>query len=213
MPMKTNFIRSLCAIIVLAFASGCATSMQVARIVPELSIHPDPARLAAPPGAVSVEPFKLTSPEQTDPKVIGEAKLGLLNTKARILSTDDIGALVTAAVEHGFRQAGFIVTNASNADYVVGGSVDRFWVDEYATGLSLEYSRATVRFDLMVKDRTGNSVWASTLDKFMTSERSEDATEYDIPTLAGALGAAVEAIFQDPTFWKAFPEKVAGAER
>jgi hypothetical protein len=84
--------------------------------------------------------------------------------------------------------------------------VEKFWVDEYATGLSLEYSKASVRYDIIIKNSQSATVWANTLDMFKTSGKSMDTTGNNIPTLLLALKESVEAIFRDQTFWNAFPK-------
>jgi hypothetical protein len=139
--------------------------------------------------------------------VIGEAKTGLFNSKTPIISTEPITAIFQKTLQKGFKNYGFIVTDAQSADYIVDGTVERFWVDEYATGLSLEYSKAYVRYDLLIQTTGGKIVWANTQEKYETSSTSWDATDHSISTLRIALQKSVESIFNDSSFWTSVQDR------
>jgi hypothetical protein len=182
------------------FASGCASVMKVEWVSPDLT--PRMIDQSLKRTTVAVDPFVIGNMEQKS-EVIGEAKVGFFNFSADIVPGESVGVIVAKGVADGFNKSGWIITKKEQADYIVTGIVDRFWVDEYATGLSLEYSKAAVRYDLIVKGRQGNTVWATTVESYKTSRTSLDATDDDIPTLAEALKESVESVFSNDGFWAA----------
>lgn len=196
-----KFFFYLLSIGVLFLASGCAQTLRVESISPDLNVSK--TNKVENNISVAFEPFKITSKDQKE-NIIGEAKVGLVNSKADIVSTEQVSSIVAGAVKKGFRDAGFNVVDLRVADFIVTGMVEKFWVDEYATGLSLEYSKGSVRYDIIIKNRQGSTVWANTQDIFKTSDKSMDTTENNMPTLSLALKESVEAIFKDRAFWNAF---------
>ncbi len=192
-----SYLLQICILLV---ASGCAGTMRAGSISPDLNI--DKTVNSAAATKVAFEPFRITSKDQTE-NIIGEAKVGLVNSKADIVSDEKVSSIVADAVRKGFQDAGFNIADPKEANFIVSGMIERFWVDEYATGLSLEYSKASVRYDLIIRNMQGATVWANTLDAYKTSDKSMDTTHNDIPTLSLALKESVEAIFKDQSFWKA----------
>jgi hypothetical protein len=195
-----NFIPHLFFSFVLFFSAGCAQTLRVDSISPDPQVG-GPVSLASNV-KVAFEPFKITSKDQQE-NIIGEAKVGLVNSIANIVSTEQVTSMVANAVKKGFRDAGFNIVTLSDAGFIVMGMVEKFWVDEYATGLSFEYSKASVRYDIIIRNRQGATIWANTLDVYKTSDQAMDTTENDIPTLSVALKESVEAIFKDQSFWNA----------
>jgi hypothetical protein len=152
---------------------------------------------------VAVGPFEATS-DRLKKKIIGKAKTGLFNADADIIANEPVESMVAAAIKNGLERAGFAVVDRPDAGYVLHGRVETFCVDEYATGMSLEYSKAHVKIEVLMDDATGKTVWGSTLDRYETSGSNLwDATDSDIPTLTKAFQFAVESIFKDEAFWKA----------
>jgi uncharacterized lipoprotein YajG len=189
------------SVCLLFIATACSTQMRVTLVEPELT--PNKAeRYLTKQCKVVVEPFVMKDKDKQE-RGIGDARLGALNYPGHIISEENVSVFLTRAVSKGFAASGFAIAEKEQADYLVSAIVDRFWVDEYATGLSLEYARAAVRYDLMVKKPKGKTIWASTLESYKTSSRSMDATEDDIPTLMSALKETIEAIFSNESFWEA----------
>lgn len=137
-----------------------------------------------------------------DKYIIGEARTGFFNKKTPITSEKPIDEIITLALSKAFKKAGFIIDNdVSNADLLVNGTVDRLWVEEYATGFDLEYCRAIVRFDILVKEIKSNKIiWADSIIGHSTSRKTMDATSQNEPTLADALQKAIGSIFEDKVF-------------
>lgn len=185
----------------LIVATGCAQTMRVNLISPDLNI----GRVTNLAGNVKVafEPFEINSKDQKD-NLIGKAKVGFFNSEADIISTEPVSSIIVNSVKKGFSAAGFTIVDLKDTDFIITGIVEKFWVDEYATGFSFEYSKASVRYDIIIKNRQNAPVWANTLDIFKTSGKSMETTGNDVPTLLLALKESVEAIFRDQTFWSAF---------
>ncbi len=148
---------------------------------------------------IAVSDFSLKTGKGADE--IGEAKTGVFNMPTPIKIDEPANLMVSNAIKRGLSYSGFQVVGPEEADRILDGSVEEFWVDEYATGYSMEYAKARVRYDVILKDRTGKSMWAKTIEKFMTSVKSMDATDDDIPTLKRVLNESVAALLEDPAFW------------
>jgi hypothetical protein len=151
--------------------------------------------------AIHVEPLA-TGKSISDPYVVGEAKIGAFNVRDPIRSDEPLNIILTNLLRKAFSEAGFKLEEKEKAQYVLSGQVDRFWVEEYATGWSPEYAKASVRFDLIIKNREGKFVWVNTIEASHRSEVSIDATEHDIATLLTAAKKSIESIFKNESFWK-----------
>lgn len=187
--------------VILAAASGCGSgTMAVAPITPSLAIQAD-ARAADKGIKVAVEEFA-TARDNNKKFVVGEAKTGVFNALTNMVAKETPEQTVAGALREALAKTGFQVVEPKDADFVIGGRVQDFWVGEYATGVSLEYAKAYVRFDLTVKNVKGNIVWGDTLEKYETSAQCWDATAQDIPTLTKALQDTVVAVLANDGFWK-----------
>jgi hypothetical protein len=101
--------------------------------------------------------------------------------------------------------AGCKIEEKSKADFTVSGQVERFWVDENLGGFS-ENAKASVRYDIILKNREGRFVWGKSVEGRELSGKSIDATKDDIPTLMKALRKSIESIFEDESFWRAIKQ-------
>jgi hypothetical protein len=155
-----------------------------------------------------VEGMKIAVPEFKQstgkpPNTIGEAKTGAFNSLTPIVSEEPANVIVRNSIKKGLEGIGLQVVEKADADYLVDGTVERLWVDEHATGLSLEYAKAHVKYDIYVRNGRGETVWANTIEGFKTSHKSADATRDDIPTLTIATEESVRSFVEDTGFWKA----------
>jgi len=188
---------------VMALASGCGSStMAVDAITPSLTLQPD-ARATTRGLKVAIEEFTTTRDKNKKTLVIGEAKTGFFNFPTDIVASESPEHLVASALREGLTQTGCQIVDLKDADFALGGQVQDFWVSEYATGVSLEYAKAYVRYDLTIKRAEGNTVWGNTLERYETSGQCWDATAEDIPTLTRALQHTVMSVLQDDAFWNA----------
>jgi ABC-type uncharacterized transport system auxiliary subunit len=150
---------------------------------------------------IAVLDFKLNTGKS--PNTVGEGKTGFFNTLTPIVSKEPANAMVRESLKQGLRGVELNVVDSDDADYRVDGTIERFWVDEYATGMSLEYAKAHVKYDIYVRNERGETVWANTIESFKTSPKSADATQDDIPTLTATLQESVRSFVEDPGFWSA----------
>lgn len=148
---------------------------------------------------IAVSDFKLSTGKS--PNTIGEAKTGAFNAATPVVSDKPANTIVRDSVKQGLVGVGLNVVDSGDAGYRVDGTVEKFWVDEYATGISLEYAKAHVKYDIYVRNARGETVWANTIEGFKTSGKSADATEDDIPTLTASLRESVRSFVEDPGFW------------
>ncbi len=193
---------SVCLAVAL-LAVGCGPStMTVDPIAPNLTLQKDP-RATNKEIKIAVEEFQAARNQKREHLAIGEAKTGFFNSSTTILTSESPEQMVTAALRDAFTQTGFHLVERHDANYVVAGQVEDFWVDEYATGVSLEYAKAFVRYDIAVKDNQGNTLWGTTKEHYETSGQCWDATAQGIPTLTTALSRTITSIFEDQSFWQA----------
>jgi hypothetical protein len=150
---------------------------------------------------IAVSEFKQSTGKP--PNTIGEAKTGAFNSLTPIISEEPANVIVRNAIKKGLEGIGLTVVEPGEAGYRVEGTVEKLWVDEHATGISLEYAKAHVKYDIYVRNGQGETVWANTIEGFKTSPKSADATRDDIPTLTTALEESVRSFVEDPGFWNA----------
>jgi len=142
----------------------------------------------------------VSNDEKSKDNIIGEARTGIFNSKSDIISEDPVNSIITKALKIAFEKQGFII-DEEKPDFIITGAVERFWVDEHATGMSFEYSKAYVKYDLFIKTESSKIIWGNTIDHFEKSGNSMDTTEYDIPTLEKALLKSIQKLFLDNSFW------------
>lgn len=152
--------------------------------------------------AINIEPLTVGGAIR-DANIVGEAKVGLFNTSKPIYSDEPMNTIVKSMLVAAFSKARFSVVEKERADILLSGQIERFWVDEYATGWSPEYSKAHVSFDIIIKNKDGAFIWGGTVEGASKSVITiVDTTTYDIETLLTALQGAVSSLFRDRTFWK-----------
>lgn len=188
----------LCLALVWLTAGCGSSSMSVGSITPVLGLQP---RAAAEGTKIEIGEFKDLR-KNMDSNQIGEAKTGFFNASTRMISEEPVSLIVANAVKDGFEKVGFTVVGSGEGDYVVSGKVEKFEATEHATGLSLEYAKGYVRYDLLVQDGSGKTVWGTTLDKYEISETCWDATANDLAVLTLALQHCVESVFADDSLWQ-----------
>jgi hypothetical protein len=138
----------------------------------------------------------------SDPSIVGEANVGLLNSPASIRSEVPVYLIITDQVKKAFLKAGIKLDEREKAHFTISGRVERFWVDE-RIGMWSENAKASVRYDLIVKDKQGRFVWGDNIVGRATSRKSTETTKDDVPTLINALKNSIESIFANESFWKA----------
>ena len=137
-----------------------------------------------------------------DPSIVGEARIGMFDAPASILSQDPVHTIITDQIKNAFLKAGFKLDEKENAHFTISGRVERFWVNERLAGLR-QTAKAFVKYDLIVKDKQGRFVWGDNIVGRATSAVNMDATKNDVPTLINALKNSIESIFINDSFWRA----------
>jgi hypothetical protein len=193
--------RWICAftLLMLLCGWGCSTlALKKSDLRAEMEIARYPGPVEELP-TISVQPFSL---ERTipDPQVVGEARRGP-GFPSQIRSEEPVPLILLNHLKEGFAMAGFRLGEGDKCAYTISGQIERFWVNE-GFGASCEWARATVRYDLIVRDRGGKFLWGDTIEGRHYVERRFDVTREDIPALVRALNRSVESIFRKESFWK-----------
>jgi len=138
----------------------------------------------------------------SDPSIVGEAKIGMFDVASSIRSEDPVHVIITDQIKKAFLKAGFNLDVKENAHFTISGRIERFWVNE-RIGVIMQSARASVKYDLIVKDKQGRFVWGENIVGRAMSAESMDTTDDDVPTLINALKNSIESIFANESFWKA----------
>jgi len=141
----------------------------------------------------------------SNPTVVGEARTGMFNTRTSIHSEDAVHLIVSEQIKKAFLKAGFKLEEKEKANFTISGQVERFWVNERVGGF-VENAKASVKYDLIVKDRQGRFVWGDNVVGRATAGKSMDVTKEDVPTLMNALKESIESVFKNESFWKAIQQ-------
>jgi len=192
----------------LLFFTGCGSqTMHVATIQPSVCqvVHVDASGAVV---KVAVNPFEIADPVLTH-GIIGEAKTGFLNNSTDIICEQPMGVVLTDTLREAVRSAGLSLTDPEHADYVLAGTVERIWVEEHATGHYPEYSKAYVKFDVLLLGADGTEKWGHSVDIFKVSPDCFEATAQNIPTLSAAIGDGVAEILSNRGFWEAMDVRVS----
>ena len=189
-------------ILSLLLMTGCGTSKPVNVKLTTSDLYIRPENILKKEVKISFEELKI-GPSIPSDNIIGRAKSGMFNVTTDLVVDEPTNIIVTKALKKGFEQAGFKIVDLKDANYIVQGSVEKFWGEEHATGWSPEYAKAYVKYDLIIRKPNGITVWANTIEMFKVSRKSMDSTSLIIPTLTLALRDSVESIFEDQSFWKA----------
>ncbi len=192
-------------ILALGCICGCTSTMNVQTVNPKFnSIGNKRISKAA---LITVKEFDVKT-EEMKKNIIGEAKTGAFNAKTPIVSSESIPSILKRNLQKGFKGVGFRVTEPDMAEYFVEGEIEQFWVDEQANGLSLEYSKAYIKYDVIIKTIDGKVIWAKSVEDFSTSETSVETTKNNMLTLEQSIICSIASIFKDDSFWETFSSKM-----
>ncbi len=192
------------------FALLIITSLSISGCVSQISVKPEelistqiyktqPA--PAKPIEIAVTDFSLKTGKPANE--IGEAKTGGFNMPTPIKTEQPANIIVSKAIQRGLSGMGHQIVEPRNAEYNLDGAVEKLWVEEYATGVSFEYAKAHVIYDVILRGKSGNILWATTIQSFKVSGKSIEATSDDLPTLKAALTESISKLLEDPSFWHA----------
>lgn len=202
-----EFLTLIGATLMLSVAGCGSSAMRVDTVRPDIGqvIHVD---VSARTVRIAVGSFEITDPV-LEHGIIGEAKTGFLNDSTDIICEQSVASILCDAFRQAIGKAGCSTVDTEDADYTLQGRIERVWVEEHATGHLPEYSKAYVKFDVLLSDVGGKTIWGHSVDIFKVSPDCFEATEYNIPTLSAALKQGVEEVVSDSTFWKAMDIQVS----
>jgi hypothetical protein len=191
----------VCAVLIMILLGGWGCSTPALR-KSDLQIEMEISRYAGPKDhlpTVCLQPFALET-TIPDPRVVGEAKIGP-GYPSKIKTDEPIPLILLDRLKKGFDMAGFQVSEGGNCTQTISGQIERLWVNE-GVGTFGEWARASVRYDLIVRDGNGKFLWGDTIEGRHVSRKKYDATTEDVPTLVRALNKSVESIFRSDSFWR-----------
>jgi hypothetical protein len=139
----------------------------------------------------------------SDKHLIGEAKTGAFNESTPILIIDDVDEFSMRSFALAFSKAGFVVVDDLNrADIIFKGRINKFWLQEFATGYSPEHYEADIEYDLALIDNHDKKPrWFDIKRIHKKSKVSmTDATDLAQPTMNEALNEAINSVLSDPAF-------------
>lgn len=189
-------MRVVCAILVMAFLSGCAF------IEDQISVdyHP-PANLEVTQGANNVT-VAITAEDSRgiNRDRVGSKKNGYGADMAKITATNDVVELVRGAVEHELESLGFKVGPSA---LTVKVEVESFYND-FKTGFFSGDAVAEVSFNLTVTDPDGKFIYFRTYKGVGKNPNIQMASGDNAkPALEAALTNAMAQFVQDEQMQKA----------
>lgn len=152
---------------------------------------------------------KITLPKYSiEENILGVARVGLFNSNEYITADKPIKDIMTNFISKSFNIAGFEITECNKSDKSIEFKFDKLWIEEFADGYNLEYSKSFIKFDIILYDANGKPIWGTTIDKLLLSDKSIiDATSSNIPNFKSNLKKCIEQIFNDNSFWDAIEKK------
>jgi len=184
------------------------TSVFISGCVSELRAKPDDlmstksynsGHTLTKPITIAVSDFSLKTGKPDN--VIGEAKTGIFNSPIPITYGQPATTLISGQIKKGLSGMGFKIAAPEDAEFILDGTIESLWVEEYATGFSMEYAKANARYDVVLKDKNGKVLWGTSVESYKNSNKSMDATYDDLPTLKAACEDSISKLFEDPSFW------------
>lgn len=168
-----------------------------------ITAEPLPSKARDIRPAIAVVPFD-SERRVADAALVGHAKVGINNRPAPVYCETPAHQQIEEAVRTALSSWGFPLVEPSAAALSLHGVVRRFWIDEYTTGYSPEYSFASVRWDLYLVEPGGRVVWTDTADVQVRTEAAyTDTTSKGQETLARATREAIYRVFGNAEFWEA----------
>lgn len=149
------------------------------------------------------------------PKVVGQAKTGAFNKNTPVMIGVEIERLAIHSFRKAFSEAGFnIVDDHDSADLVFKGRINKFWVQEFATGWAPEHSEADVELDVVMIDRAGKkNIWFEVKSSHVTTKATaSDITSENQRIINQAFNEAVSSIVSDSALAQAVNDFVSSKE-
>lgn len=152
---------------------------------------------------------KITLPKySSEENILGVARVGIFNSDEYITADKPIKDIMTNFICKSFNTAGFEITDCNKSDKSIEFKFEKLWIEEFADGYNLEYSKSFIKFDIILNDANGKPIWGTTIDKLLLSDKNLiDATNSNIPNFKSNLKQCIEQILNDDSFWDAIEKK------
>ena len=116
-------------IIFLLLMTSCGSSRPINVKLVTLDLDVRPENILKKQVKIYIEEFKISPPMPPD-NIIGKAKTGFFNVTTNLVADEPISTIVTKSIKKGFEQFGFEIVDRKDANYMVQGIVEKFWVEE-----------------------------------------------------------------------------------
>ena len=147
--------------------------------------------------------------------VVGQAKTGAFNKNTPVMIGVEIERLAIHSFRKAFSEAGFnVVDDRDSADLVFKGRINKFWVQEFATGWAPEHSEADVELDVVMIDRAGEkNIWFEIKSSHVTTKpTASDITSENQRIINQAFNEVVSSIVNDSALAQAVNDFVSSKE-
>jgi len=193
--------------------SSCASGPAAPLEIPLLEATIEASWLQAERPRVFLHSIVLDSGGELESRTVGSAAVGSLNNYATIVSTVTVEEQVRDAMVRALRAHRVLAPEAEGSAYAMVVLVNQFSVREFVTGGSPEHSRASVAYDVLVRDAAGTLCFAREIEARVVSESSwSDATSLNEPTLRQAMRETLDTLFADASFRALFEPLPTAAE-
>jgi hypothetical protein len=139
----------------------------------------------------------------------------MFNKSTPVVIGVEIERLAIHAFRKAFSETGFkIVDVQDNADLVFKGRINRFWVQEFATGWAPEHSEADVELDVVMIDRAREkNIWFDVKSSHVTTRPTpSDITSENQRIINQAFNEVVSSIVSDSRLAQAVDDFVSSKE-
>lgn len=150
-----------------------------------------------------------------EPNVVGQAKTGMFNRRTPVRIGVEIERLAIHAFREAFSDAGFnLVDDQNNADLVLKGRINTFWVQEYSTAWAPQHSEAEVEFDVVLIDKArAKNIWFDVKRaRAVTKPNTMDITLENERIISEAFNQVVSSIVNDSELTQAVNDFVGSKE-
>jgi uncharacterized lipoprotein YajG len=131
--------------------------------------------------------------------IIGQSATGVFNKITPVLTDNDIEEITTSAIRTTFSKMGFnVVMDEKNADLLLKGRINNFWVKEVGAGSISEHSEAVVELDIVLINKIQEkNIWFDVKKGTSKSGWSADTTHKNERIMNEALNNVIISIIND----------------
>lgn len=131
--------------------------------------------------------------------IIGQSATGVFNKITPVLTDNDIEEITTSAIRTTFSKMGFnVVMDEKNADLLLKGRINNFWVKEVGAGSISEHSEAVVELDIVLINKIQEkNIWFDVKKGTAKSGWSANTTHKNERIMNEALNNVIISIIND----------------